>query len=63
MSNANTDFQAGENYPNGEYTRVIGTLHQGTTQYEITGYAFGPIDDTKKQQLINELQYFFNSMK
>ena len=56
VENANNSFKVSENYPYGEYTRVIGTLHQGTTQYEITGYAFGPINETKKEQLINELQ-------
>lgn len=50
MENAKYAFKISENYPYGEYIRVIGIPHQETTQYEITGYAFGPINDTKKQQ-------------
>lgn len=63
VSNVNSDFQSSENYPEGEYTRVIGTLQRGNNLYEITGYSLGPINNTKKKQLISELQFFVDSMK
>ncbi|MGB4985386.1 hypothetical protein NQU17_15420 [Clostridiaceae bacterium HFYG-1003] len=62
VSNANSDFQPGENYPEGEYTRVIGTFQRGNNLYEITGYSLGPMNNTKEKQLISELQYFVDSM-
>ena len=63
VNNVNSDFELSENYPEGEYTRVIGTLQRGHNLYEITGYSLGPINNAKEEQLISELQFFVDSIK
>lgn len=63
VTNANNDFLTSENYPKGEYTRVLGILFHGNYQYEILGYAYGIVNEMSEQNLINELNYLLNSMK
>lgn len=39
--NVTSDFNSGENYPDGVYTRYIGTFLKDGYAYEITGFVFG----------------------
>lgn len=58
-----SDFISGDNYPDGTYTRYIGTLLKDGYSYEITGFVFGPVDDNRDQVILEELLYLTEGLE
>jgi len=61
--NVTSDFISSENYPNGVYTRYIGTFLKDGYGYEITGFVFGEIDEPRDKKILEELEYIIDGME
>ena len=61
--NVTSDFLSGENYPDGVYTRYIGTFLKDGYAYEITGFVFGEVDEPRDKRILEELKYIIDGME
>ena len=57
------DYIHSDNYPEGDYTRYTGTFWMNSNVYELTGYAFGPIDENRDLQIVEELMFIKDTLK
>ena len=61
--NVTSDFISSENYPDGVYTRYIGTFLKDGHAYDITGLVFGEVDEPRDKKILEELKYIIDGME
>lgn len=63
VNDVTSHYTSSENYPEGDYTHILGEFQKDETIYQFSGDIFGNFDEDRERAAKNELMYLINSMR